>query len=77
MALNTVIISLALSNSGSFFAKSNPLLILTVTGPCLACHAFFSGNKTSNQSVPISGNSSLARQDEKAHSRSAIDKSVG
>merc|ERR1712212_1440886 len=55
MALNTVILSLTLSYSG----------------PCLACHAFFSGDKTSNQLVPASGNSSLARQDRKPHTRFA------
>merc|ERR1711974_162161 len=57
MALNTVILSFTLSNSG----------------PCLACHPFFSGDKNSDQLVPASGNSSLARRrdDGRSHTRFA------
>ena len=59
MALNTVILSFTLSNSGILLQKLGPLFRLPATGPCLACHAFFSGEKSSNQSVPASGNTSL------------------
>ena len=58
-----------------YFAKLRPLFRLPATGPCLACHAFFSDEKSSNQSVPSSGNSSLARGDRgRSHSRWVIQR---